>query len=154
MNCKKEAGFTLLELIVVMALLGMIAVLAVPQYNCVLDNVRLKADAKKMARVLQIARQEAITTGQGKTVYFYPQTTKYTVRDGDTYWFNSGIAYNGSTTFSEHEDKPACVFSPSGVPSSAGTVTLNNRQGKRLYVIVSVAAGRIRVSEGPPESWE
>lgn len=154
MNSKSETGFTLLELIVVMALLGIVAAMAIPQYNKALDNVKLKADAKKMARVLQYARQQAITTGQSKTVYFYDQTTKYKVRDGDTYWLSSGITYKGLTYNGTYEGKPAYVFSPSGAPSSCGTVYLQNRQGKVLHVIVSVAAGRVRISESPPESWE
>ncbi|MEN6326272.1 MAG: GspH/FimT family pseudopilin [Syntrophomonas sp.] len=154
MKWKSETGFTLLELIVVMALLSMVAAMAIPQYNKVLDNVELKADAQKMARVLQSARQEAITAGQSKTVYFYDQSTKYKVRDGDTYWLSSGISYGAVALNGRHEGKPACVFSASGVPSSCGTITLQNRQGQVLYIIVSVAAGRVRVSESPPESWE
>lgn len=154
MNWKNEAGLTLLELIVVMALLSLIVVMAVPQYNRVLDNINLKTDANNMAKVLQTIRQEAIISRHGKTVYFYPQSTKYKVRDGDTYWLNSGIIYYGGTSFSQHEGKPACVFSASGVPSSAGTATLQNRQGKKMYIIVSVAAGRVRVSATPPESWQ
>lgn len=151
MNWKNETGFTLLELIIVMALLAMVAALAVPQFNQVLDNISLKADAQKMARVLQYARQEAISSGHSKTVYFYDQSTKYKVRDGDTYWLSSGITYALVRMSGRAEGKPACVFSASGIPSSCGTVYLRNRQGKILHVIVNVSAGRVRVSESPPE---
>lgn len=138
----------------VITILSFVALIAAPRFNHTLDYARLKADAQEMAWVLKTARQEAISSGQSKTVYFYPQSTKYSVRDGATYWFEPGISYAGSTTFSEHEEKPACIFSPTGNPSSAGTATLKNRQGDKLYVIVSVAAGRVRVSTQPPESWE
>lgn len=154
MNWRNETGLTLLELIVVMALLSMVAAMAIPQYNKVLDNVKLKADAKEMARVLQSERQEAINSGADQVIYFYPQGNKYSVLHGDTYRLNSGITYGGIPNFKEKDLKPACIFTPSGVPSHAGTIVLQNRQGKVLYIIVSVAAGRVRVSESPPESWE
>lgn len=154
MNWKDETGLTLLELIVVIAILGMVAAIAIPQYNKVLDNVRLESDAKKMASVLQYARQEAVNSGADQVIYFYPQSTKYSVLHGDTYWFNSGITYGGIPNFKKKDLKPACIFTPSGVPSHAGTATLQNRQGKVLYIIVSAVAGRVRVSDSPPKSWE
>ncbi len=152
MNWKSETGFTLLELIVVMLILAMVSLLAVPQLHKVMDNMRLKADAQKMAKVLQLAREEAINRGHSKTVYFYSQSTKYKVLGGDTYWLSSGISYKGFVYNGTFQDQPAFVFTPSGIPSSCGTVYLQNQQGKVLHVIVNVAAGRVRVSESPPES--
>ncbi|MEN6347973.1 MAG: GspH/FimT family pseudopilin [Syntrophomonas sp.] len=152
---KNEQGLTLIELLVVIGLLSIVILMAAPRFNHVLSCTRLKADAREMAWVLKTVRQESIISGQQKTVCFYPQSTKYAIRGGDTYWFSPGISYAGSTTFAvkQPEDKPACIFTPSGVPSAAGTVILKNQQGDKLYVIVSVAAGRVRVSSQPPD-WE
>lgn len=151
MDWRKESGVTLLELIIVIALLGMIAAMAAPQLNNVLDDIRLKADAQKMAKVLQNARQEAIASGESRTVYFYSESTKYKERNGKTYWLSPGISFKYVDCSYPLDGKPAFVFSASGSPSSCGTVYLRDRQGNVLHVIVSMWAGRIRISESPPK---
>jgi Tfp pilus assembly protein FimT len=44
-------------------------------------------------------------------------------------------------------------FYPNGVPSMGGTVTLKNKRGKILYVIMTPVTARVRVSPYPPENW-
>jgi type II secretory pathway pseudopilin PulG len=44
-------------------------------------------------------------------------------------------------------------FYPNGVPSMGGTVTLKNKRGKILYVIMTPVTARVRISTEPPENW-
>jgi hypothetical protein len=44
-------------------------------------------------------------------------------------------------------------FNPNGSPSMGGTVTLKNKRGKELYVIMTPVTARVRVSPDPPENW-
>jgi Tfp pilus assembly protein FimT len=44
-------------------------------------------------------------------------------------------------------------FYPNGVPSMGGTITLKNKRGKILYVIMTPVTARVRVSRDPPENW-
>ena len=44
-------------------------------------------------------------------------------------------------------------FYPNGVPSMGGTITLKNKRGKVLYVIMTPVTARVRVSPNPPENW-
>lgn len=137
-----------------MAILSLMLALAAPEFSTIIHKQRLQSDAQRMSGVLRMARQEAITSGQTQVIYFFTSDTKYKVKNGSTYQLSPGISYLGLTTFDKHDNKAACIFSPSGVPSHAGTVTLENQKGERRYIIVSVAAGRIRVSDEPPPSWE
>lgn len=50
---EKEKGFTLVELIVVMAILAILAALAVPRFANVLDNAEKKADEANRAMIQQ-----------------------------------------------------------------------------------------------------
>ncbi|PKM78573.1 MAG: hypothetical protein CVU90_00830 [Firmicutes bacterium HGW-Firmicutes-15] len=142
-----------MELLAVMALMGIVLSLGTPQFSKILASVRLNADAQKMASVLKLARQEAISTGRPRTVVFYPNNAKYKIIGESTCFLNPGINFVGATNFPENaESLPFCGFAASGVPSSGGTVVLGNSNSRR-YVIVNPAAGRIRVSESPPENW-
>ncbi len=137
-----------------MAIAALILGLATPELNHIAQKHWLDSTAKKMAWVLRVSQQEAINSGQAQVIYFYTNDTKYKVKNGATYRMNPGISYLGLTTFAKLDNKAACVFLPSGVPSHAGTVTLENQKGEKRYIIVSVAAGRIRVSDQPPLNWE
>jgi len=139
----------LVELLIVLALMSVLLTMAVPTFNRVYENIKLNADAQQMASVLRLARQEAVYSGQAKTVIFYTRSTKY--KYDSSYWLNSGINYVGATTFlTKYAGKPACIFNPSGAPSRGGTVTIKNSSNVKRYIIVNPVAGRVRVSEEPP----
>ena len=127
--------------------------LSMPKLSTAMGAWELKADAGRMASLLRLARQEAITSGQPRTVIFYPANAKYKINGETSINLEPGNSFIGTTTFTQKVGGlPACGFSPSGAPSSGGTVTLGNGSG-RIYIIVNPVAGRIRISESPPQDW-
>jgi len=151
---KKNKGFTLVELLCALCLLGIMTAIVLPSFSNPLDSVKLKSDARQLAWVLRSSRQDAINTGVGKTVKFYTRDTKnqmYTVVGGKTYRLTQGIYFDGHTNFPIGYDKYTrnCICYPSG-KCSGGTATLSNGRDN-LYVIVNPISGRVRISRDLPE---
>jgi type IV fimbrial biogenesis protein FimT len=60
MNKKRNTGFTLLELMIVVAIIGIIAAIAVPSYQDMIERNRLKQAVEGLKSDLQYTRTEAI----------------------------------------------------------------------------------------------
>lgn len=57
----RHAGFTLLELLIVIALMGIIAALVVPMFGGPVSTSELRATARQLAAGLRLARSEAVS---------------------------------------------------------------------------------------------
>jgi len=64
MKDSAERGVTLIELVIGMAILGLLVTQAVPSFNAFMINQRVRAAAEAMAGMLQRARVEAIQRNQ------------------------------------------------------------------------------------------
>lgn len=147
-----EKGFTLLELLVVMLITAFSLVAAAPALEQVIARQRLDNSAQQMAWTLRSAQQKAIYSGQEQMVRFYYSTNSYLM--GTTRYYLDGAQYAAIPNFPTRIGRvPACIFQPSGIPRSGGTVVLMNGGEDTYYVIVSPVAGRIRVADQPPASW-
>ena len=137
-------GFTLIELVVVLAIIGLLTVLTVPALSRQLNSLKLKTSVREMSSVVRHVREQAILKQ-------FPQWVGLDLGN-DFYWVGEGIAeeefeseYNkkkiltlpaevdlkGFEWMNKVEDIEAnwIQFYPDG-SSSGGLVTLVNRNGK------------------------
>lgn len=138
---KRSAGFTLIELVIVIIILGILAVTAAPKFlNLQDDAKKAAADGVKaaVASSAQIVYSKAVINGyekeesgkkvtvaDGKTVdlvYGYPAATSTGIgnaADIDTTW--GGVA-SGSTSFVYQTSGSTCTIVYTQAASAAGVV--------------------------------
>jgi type II secretion system protein H len=82
---RKRPGFTLLEMLLVLALMTALAAIAVPSLQGPLADRRLRSGAEEVRAAWLTARSEAMTSAQIYMFRYEPQTGNYTIGpwDGD-----------------------------------------------------------------------
>lgn len=58
---RQQDGFTLIELMIVIAILALIASYGIPRFNTMVQNGRLSTQANHLQGLMQLARSEAVT---------------------------------------------------------------------------------------------
>jgi type IV pilus assembly protein PilA len=148
---RHEAGFSLTELIVVIAMIGIVAVLAGPQFMSYWRTSATSAAATELATAISRARQLAIAGNQPFCAEVdtarvrYRQNSNATCTSG-AFWTGPGTDGSGHVTISNNMSVSGgpVVFSQLGAATLAGTFTVTNPNGGSRNVVVA-ASGRVSV---------
>ena len=68
--CRGERGFTLVEMLVVVAILGMVVVISIPSLRRSMVRAELLGETKMLSQAVSVARINAIKQGQRVTLKF------------------------------------------------------------------------------------
>lgn len=160
MKVRETKGFTLVEMAVVVALVGIVIAMSLPALGQPLANYRLKTAARQIAQDLREVQQMAlneetdgyrVSFSAGGRTYLIQKTAHPLPRTVKRVELPPTVLI-AATTFNNN----TVTFTARGTPHPrGGTVTLQDRaSGRFLYVIVASITGRVRVSSSPPDSWE
>lgn len=112
---KKQAGFSIIELAVVMVVIGMMLMSAMPLMNDWMRNAKLRNQAEALQSGLQVARNEAVRRNQAITFYMVSSDSATTLTD------SCAVSANGTSwVVSVRDPAGECAAAPA-VTSSDGS---------------------------------
>jgi len=133
-----RAGFTLAEMIVVLAILGITAAAVVPAFTRAIDDDPVTAAARAMEQLLDAARTTALTRAVAVRVTIVPETGRYWVYEEDrgaVLPLDSGAAPLGpGVRLSSATVRPTFWFSRIGVVQGDSLLVLGT-SGARALVL-------------------
>ncbi|MDX1757270.1 MAG: GspH/FimT family pseudopilin [Marinobacter sp.] len=138
---EKSTGFTLIELMIVIALVGVIAAFAVPQLGQVIDNNRVVSTTNSIVGILNFSRMEAIRRGKQVTAAAAGDTMSSTLTSDATVLRQMEPA-EGDLTISSG----SVTFSANGMASANTTFTVCSGDATGRQVSVTLG-GRVSSAE-------
>jgi type IV fimbrial biogenesis protein FimT len=148
---ERNAGFTLSEMMVVVAVLAIMAGVAIPSFMALLPGMRLNGAARQVMTDLMDARMNAVKNNNEFKVFFgSPSANQYQILDDDDGNGNvdTGEAITTRDIQTEYQDVTLSatadpIFKPRGTAPIGTTITVTNSSGSK---IVSVATtGRVKI---------
>jgi prepilin-type N-terminal cleavage/methylation domain-containing protein len=137
-------AFTLPEIVLVLALGGILLAIAVPRLTGALDRIEVQAAANHVAAAHHRARMIAVTHGQVVVLSVGQHQLSIRPRSGATLlWSYAGPAANGVTLAGPSRH---FTFSPEGLSLGLSNATLRLARGSATRTVVVSRLGRVRIT--------
>lgn len=144
-NSQNNAGFTLIELMASIGIMGILIAVAIPSFFSFLPALRLSDAARQIATDLQQVRMKAISQNIAYQVNFSTSTSTYVVQkcsgactnDSGNIVLPDGIAVISATASPQ--------FQPRGTAAAAAIITLSNGATQKWVCVRSV--GRVNIQD-------
>jgi len=152
----RTKGYTLIELMVVVGIISLLLGLGINGLDYLIQWNKLNTEAVLLSSELKNTQSTAFYEGVYYKIEFYttfycPTLNRYRIYKQTE--LCEEIRLKDVELFETNFTNNQVFFYPNGVPSMGGTVTLKNKRGKILYVIMTPVTARVRVSPNPPDNW-
>ena len=149
--CNRESGFTAMELMVVIAIIGIMAAIAIPGFSTWLPNYRLKTAARDLYSNMQKTKVGAIKSNSDWAIVFDPANKRYRICSddgGDSDWTNENeneesvvdllVKYEGSADYGHgNATSPIASTFDDEITYGSNVVVFNSRgtcNGGYVYI--------------------
>jgi len=146
---KKNGGFTLIELMIVILMIGILSAIVVPNIGTWMSNYSVSKNANDTLSALKFARAQAINLSE--TIIFSFDTEGFSMVVDEN--LNSTIdstdpvlqseIYHRTVTIITNTIGPTINFNQRGIPSASGLIRLDN--GTTFKTITLYATGGARI---------
>ena len=146
-------GFTLTELLLVIAIIGVLSVLAAPTLFSYIQTSALQAGTRELVTAINHGRQLAIA--RNTTVCVEVTGTNIRLRTGGclgTIWTGPGTDSAGVIRISDPgtlqisvAPPPGVVFTNLGAASTVGTYTVRNPVDSKTRTVAVASSGRVSI---------
>lgn len=173
----EKTGFSVVEVLVVLAILLSVCAVALPSLRSTLGNYRIEADAHGIAGQLALARMRAsarftqvrlnFTLGEGNyQLQIYNKSTSAFDAEGGTQSLSSGVGFGFGSISSPAgaqtsiQQTQQMTFNSRGIPvDSGGAPTGNNAiylsdSGGRFYAVTVAVSGQVAIWIYNGSAWQ
>ena len=149
-----SAGFTLVELLVVLAMIALLVALARPMYSAAVPGARVRTETLDLAMSLRQSRNRAISSGRIIAIEFDTEKASYTIGSNivELPANTELLAVRRGANPAQLANDPVVrlEFHPDG-SSTGASVELSNKAAS-WQLDVDWLTGRIRVAQRDPDA--
>lgn len=148
-------GFTLVEMLVVLAVIVMLLGITIPFTSNFGKGLRIKTAARAILATLRVAKSNAITYRRKYKVIFDVENNEYWIEDSEGRIFQRKRRLPSSIKFKigddeesdpvSFDDDEVVFFSTGAVEGTSGSVVITDRQGSRKTISIIGSTGKITI---------
>lgn len=136
-------GFTLVELLVVFAIMALVTAVAPMAYEKMQDSLRYRETVRGMVTLLRAARQQAVLTGHDTLFELDLRERRYGQPGDRMQTIPAGLAVHATVADTEADDQRLDIrFLPSGA-ASGGSIDIVRPSGAGVRLRVDWFSGRV-----------